>query len=351
MNELKKKLSIKCTSRHIWTFLCCLLTVSLSSQNVQSPRNLNILFYNTENLFDTLDDPETQDDEFLPQAKRRWTDTRLKLKLDHIAQVIIVSCGYEAPAIVGVCEVENRLVLESLVRDTPLEKLGYGIIHKDSPDERGIDVAMLYRKKDIEPLEYHYYPLRDDQGKILKTREILYVTVRVKSGDTLHLFFNHWPSRYGGQAETEPLRVLAGRTLSKLTAPLLKEPGRTFIVIMGDFNDQPQNRSIREGLGAKSTDNPEVTGELVNLSVLWTPEGTLKFRQSWQIFDQVIVSDYLLKGDKLHVDPEDAQIVSPDFLFEPDPKFKGKRLFRTYYGYKFQGGFSDHFPVRLLITY
>jgi len=327
-----------------------LISFILSAQEKPESHELNILFYNTENFFDTRNDPLTLDDEFLPNGSRFWSGKRFRLKLNHTAKTILASCGFHVPAIVGLCEVENRYVLEALVRETPLANLHYRIIHKDSPDERGIDVALIYRPEEVEPLLYHYYPLKDDQGRILKTREILYACFLTSTRDTVHLFFNHWPSRYGGQAETEPLRMLAARTLRTCVDRILDTEKNPAIVIMGDFNDQPQSKSLKSGLKTKGINCPEPRKEMINLSEQWPPQGTLKYKQSWQIFDQVIVSGFLLQDGPLHVYPGDARIADLAFLFERDPKYKGKRLYRTYVGYKYHGGFSDHLPVLLKLT-
>lgn len=343
---------LKRTSRrNCWIILLVVLfPISCLAQGQTDISSCNLLFYNVENLWDVVDDPKTQDEEFLPQGERHWTSSRLTTKLNHTAKVILASCGFDVPAIVGLCEIENRKVLEQLVTETPLDKLNYRIIHKDSPDDRGIDVALLYRPELVVPIEYAYLPLKDDAGNVLSTREILHVCFLFPQSDTLHVFVNHWPSRYGGQAETEVFRRIAAQTLKREVGKIMERSRRPKIVMMGDFNDQPQNESICRELGALQTDSGE-TGELINLSANWAPDGTLKHRQSWQIFDQLIVSDFLLMPDGLHARSEDARIVKLPFLFEPDSKFEGQRLFRTYLGFKYQGGFSDHLPVSLKLSY
>ena len=345
MSGLKKNLN-----KELQLVLFCLSPLILSAQELLPVKELNILFYNTENFFDVLDDPLTLDDEFLPEGSRFWSVKRFEKKRNDIAKVIIASCGYNAPAIVGLAEVENRYVLEALAGEGPLASCHYSIIHKESPDERGIDVALLYRRNIVRPFRYTYLPLKDEHGQIMSTREILYAGFITASGDTLHIFFNHWPSRYSGQAETEPQRMIAALTLRQYSDRILKTGMSPSIVIMGDFNDQPQNKSLTAGLAAKNENDPGKAGEIINLSAHWRPEGTLKFRQSWQIFDQIIVSDFLLDGGHHHIKVDRAMIFSNDFLLEPDPKFKGKRPFRTYQGYRYHNGISDHLPVRLKLT-
>jgi len=345
MNGLRKKYS-----NGLPVILFLLPPLFLSAQDLLPAKELNILFYNTENFFDIADDSLTLDEEFLPEGSRFWNKKRFEKKRNDIAKVILASCEYQAPAIIGLAEVENRYVLEKLTGEGPLAPFRYGIIHKDSPDERGIDIGLLYRPDMVRPFRYTCIPLKDEQGQLMQTREILYTGFVVASGDTLHVFFSHWPSRYSGQAETEPERMIAALTLRQAVSRLFLSEGSPKIVIMGDFNDQPQNKSLTIGLEAKVQNDPGKPDEIVNLSAAWGPRGTLKFRQSWQIFDQIMVSDFVLNGDRLHTQPDWAMIVSMPFLLEPDPNFKGKRLFRTYQGYRYHGGISDHLPVRLKLA-
>jgi len=327
-----------------------LIGCSSSIKENKNESGINIVFYNTENMFDTSDDPSIIDEEFLPEGDRHWTSFRFYRKLDHISKAIIASCEYNFPEIVGLAEVENRFVLEQLTRRTALSSLKYSIIHKDSPDERGIDVALLYRSEKVTPLEYKYYPLLYPNGDINKTREILYAKFRLMNGDTIHLFFNHWPSRYGGQAKTENLRCMAAKQLRNITNRLFDTYKNPRIVIMGDFNDESSNKSIKFYLKVKKEDDPSVMNELINLSYSWQG-GTLKYHQNWQIFDHIIVSDNLLNKEDNHwtVDREETKIVDLDFLKEPDPKYKGTRPKRTYIGYTYHGGFSDHLPIRICL--
>ncbi len=346
MNVLKRHRN----NRELVTLILFFISSLVTAQVVERDSSLNILFYNTENLFDTEDDASTRDEEFLPRGERHWTYKRYEAKLYNTAKVIIGSCGFEQPAIVGLCEVENREVLEDLLSKTPLSKFGYRIIHKDSPDERGIDVVLIYLPEQVTPIGFKYIQLIDAAGNSLSTREILQADFLLQTLDTLHVFINHWPSRYSGQVETEPLRIIAANTLKAAIDRIRQAESEPKVVIMGDFNDQPSNRSMNSVLMAAETDDVAVFGELINLSSAWQPRGTLKHEQSWQIFDQVIVSDYLLNGSNVGTSFGDASIVSMPFLFEPDLKYGGKKLFRTYLGYKYQGGFSDHLPIRLKLT-
>lgn len=347
MNELKKRQIIRTLKKYLIVLLLAIncFSVSILAQNSPS-EPLNILFYNTENLFDTSNDPLTQDDEFLPNGDRHWNNFRFQKKLNQISKVILSAAGFEPPEIIGLCEVENRKVLEKLTKDTPLKSFSYRIIHKDSPDERGIDVALLYRPDRIQALTYHYIPLMDTNQKVQKTREILQAEFLLPDEDTIFVFFNHWPSRYMGQAETDAERMLAAKTLKNAVSEILNKNSSSRIVIMGDFNDGPQNKSLKGELHAVSHDDSKMPGELVNLSCNWK-QGTIKYHQSWSVFDQVIISDFLLHAKKWHTDYENAKVVQLPFLFEDDPKYQGKKLNRTYAGFNYHGGFSDHLPVLL----
>lgn len=317
-----------------------------SSAQPKTSREINILFYNVENLFDTKDDPLTNDDEFLPDGERHWSFSRLRTKLNHLCKLIVSSAGFELPEIIGLCEVENREVLEMLLETTPLKNYSYSIIHKNSPDDRGIDVALLFRKDFVKPLAYRYIPVLDEHGEVRATREILHAEFLIPNEDTIHLFFNHWPSRYGGQAASEKNRFQAARALRNAVMGVRTDSPSAKIIIMGDFNDQPNNKSLTDVLLAVASDHLLEEGELVNLSYSWKP-GTIKYRQTWSVFDQIIVSDHLLVADGWHTRVENAQIVNLPFLFEDDLKFKGKKLNRTYVGFKYHGGFSDHLPILL----
>ena len=174
-----------------------------------SPRKnerIRLVFYNVENLFDYFDDPDTRDEEFLPEGKRHWTKRRYEDKLQKIAKTIIATGGWEPPALVGLCEIENRYVLEGLTSFTPLKPIGYEIVHQDSPDKRGIDVALFYRPEKFQLIDYTYHPVNFPFEPESRTRDILHAVGILPGQDTLHLFVNHWPSKYGGALETIPKR-------------------------------------------------------------------------------------------------------------------------------------------------
>ena len=325
-----------------------LMTGKAQSQLRTSGNEYTFLFYNTENFFDSENDSLTNDDEFTSDGDRRWNLTRFHDKADRLAKVILASGKWNAPAMVGLCEVENLTALEWLTNKTALSKFRYKIIQKDSPDERGIDVAVIYRQDLFRPFDYEAIPLSDPTDPTFRTRDILRVSGVIGECDTVHVFVNHWPSRYGGIMETLKYRKLAAETLGKAILKLKSASPKAKIICMGDFNDTPRDESLAKVLGAKASDMPEVGGEMINLSVKWMtlPVQTIKSQQTWETFDQLIISDSFMK-DESCLRITGAEIFKPDFLLEPDAKFGGVKPKRTYIGFKYQEGFSDHLAVLL----
>lgn len=312
----------------------------VGQKNMPNPE-FSFLFYNVENLFDCDDDSLTSDDEFTPGGTRGWTKSRLYDKLDRLSKVILAAGKWNPPVVVGLCEVENEKVLQMLANNPSLQKSNYKIIHKESPDERGIDVALIYRNDLFRPFDYQIIPVQDETDPLFKTREILQVSGVLNGCDTLHFFVNHWPSRYGGIMETTRYRTLAASALKTSIRQLQNRYPQPKIVCMGDFNDQPSDESLMVILGGS-----EENGKLVNLSSEWQKNDikTLKNEYSWEVFDQWIVSDSFLKSNSCFRFLN-AKILTFPFLFESDNKFGGVKPKRTYVGYKYQEGFSDHLPI------
>lgn len=330
--------------------LLAFLFVFLNSLAQVETNEFSLLFYNAENLFDTWNDSLKNDDDFTPEGNRHWTNKRLNKKLQNISKVILNASGWNPPALVALCEVENRYVLERLRKDTPLNSIPYKIIHKESPDHRGIDVAILYNPDEFYPLGYRYYPLQDQDGEILATRETLHLNGLVNERDTLHVFVNHWPSRYSGVMETRELRNSSAQQLRVRVDELLQENSEAKIIIVGDFNDQPSDESMSRYLNAQSFVSDLRNSILYNLSYVWgnKGKGTLKYQSRWFVFDQIIVSGALLNpSSTTNTKPEWAQVVRFPYLLEQDKVHGGEKPFRTYTGYTYNGGFSDHFPVLL----
>ncbi len=318
-----------------------LIASSLFGQKRSAETEFSFLFYNVENLFDCVNDSLTNDDEFTPEGTRNWNTFKLYEKLDRLSKVILAAGRWNPPVVVGLCEVENRNVMEMLVKNSVLKKSAYKIIHKDSHDERGIDVAFLYRSDLFRPFDYQNISVQDSLDCNFKTREILLVSGIINGCDTLHFFVNHWPSRYGGIMETARYRKLAATTLRKAITRLYEEYSHPRIVCMGDFNDQPSDESLAMILRTSAVNN-----QMVNLSAAWQKDEvkTLKNEYSWEVFDQWIVSNSFLKSHKCFRFVN-AEIVKLPFLLEDDLKFGGLKPKRTYIGFKYQEGFSDHLPI------
>ncbi|WP_082063407.1 endonuclease/exonuclease/phosphatase family protein [Draconibacterium sediminis] len=331
-------------------FICLSLILLIVKSNAQNAdAEFSILFYNVENLFDVRNDSLTADDEFTPSGERHWTRKRFENKINNISKVILNAGGWQMPDLIALAEIENRYVLEKLTEDTPLNTTPYKIIHKESPDPRGIDVALIYNSETFYPLDYAYYPLEDKNGGVRRSREILYVLGKVNCGDSIHVFVNHWPSRYSGLLETRPARQQAARLLLSKYKEIIQKNEKAKVVIVGDFNDQPGDESIAQDLGAADSLNSKSAG-LYNLSLPWMKqeEGTLKYQGQWFVFDQIIVSPELLTATNgLKTKPENATICKLPFLFEPDETRGGRKLHRTYTGFRYNGGFSDHLPILL----
>ncbi len=199
--------------------------------------DFRLMFYNVENLFDCFDDSLTLDNEFLPMGDRNWTWEKYQKKSQKVAKVILAAGGWEFPDLIGLCEIENRFVLDGIFKIGYLNNTGYEIIHRESPDRRGIDVALVYQPETFHPIDTSFLRLIYEGDSISTTREILYVKGKTHTEDTLHVFVNHWPSRWGGQLESEDHRVAAAHLLKEKVSEIFTENNNALIVIMGDFND------------------------------------------------------------------------------------------------------------------
>jgi predicted extracellular nuclease len=309
-------------------------------EKTDKTEHYSIGFYNLENLFDTIDDSRTLDDDFTEFSEKKWNEKRFRKKVRKLGRVIS-SIGYEdiqhPPVLLGVAEVENAAVLDALVASKFLQKKDYGYVHFDSPDERGIDTALLYRKEYFSVLkkEAHTVYLTDDRGRRDFTRDILHVHGLLKD-QPVHLLVNHWPSRRKGTSETSHKRITAATRNLEILKNILEEDPEARVIIMGDFNDDPTSESVQR----------LVSSEMYNpMEVLWTKyEGSLNHRDTWHLFDQIIVSHNFLKGHENKFQFKTAKIFNPKELQEFKGKYKGMP-YRTYAGKKHLGGFSDHFPV------
>lgn len=321
------------------------IAVSKFNQEPRSDNEFRIMFYNVENLFDTFDDPFVDDDEFTKNGEKDWSFYRYQQKLNNLAKTIIAVGGWEPPEIIGLSEVENFQVLHDLVTQTPLKPFNYQIIHENSNDARGIDNALIYRSGKINKILHHPIGIPD-----LNTRDILYVVLSYRTLDTIHLFVNHWPSRYGGKDFTEHKRMLVAKKLRQSVDSLFRPDRNDKIVIIGDFNDEPNDISLVKELKALSLENGLDDHQLYNLSFpdFKDGNGTLVYKQidhTWFLFDQVIVSGSLISGDGLQVKELKNHIFKVDWLL------KNERPNRSYQGPIYRGGFSDHLPIFIDLHY
>ncbi len=334
-----------------------------------------LAFYNFENLFDTINDPHTNDDEWTPKGAQRWTSQKYHQKLVNLSRVVAeigTSDNTNAPTFIGCSEIENRGVLEDLIKEPKIIDKDFGIIHFDSPDKRGIDVALLYQKKYFRPTTYANIPLyvyrketntkikndkitdennEDDiemvsQSNRVFTRDQLLVTGFLE-GEEIHIIVNHWPSRSGGEKKSSPFREAAGALNRKIIDSLQRINPKAKVITLGDLNDGPFNNSIKKAVGAKAK-KEEVPAlgifnpfeEMANKGM-----GTIAFRDSWDIFDQIMVTQSLIQKDFHSFQFWKAGIYNKSFLIQTSGPYKGypKRHSAT------EIGFSDHFPVYIYL--
>lgn len=330
---------------------------NLDSIKIKS-QNVRIVFWNVENLYDPYDDTTRLDDEFTPQGAKHWTYGKFIRKLNYVAKTLLSIGQWSAPSLVGLCEVENRYVLNKLIYETPLKNYKYKFIHHESPDLRGVDVTLLYRTDHFKILSNRCISIRFPFDTLSQTREILMVKGIVRNSDTLILFVNHWPSRRGGYLSSQPRRNHVARVLRHLVDSIQKngyfskdDSHTQNILIMGDFNDEPEDESIRVVLNARTDTRTVDAASLYNLMGIRNrtrKEGTLKYRDQWSTFDQFMVSGTLLKGLKgLNTGAGRVTVFRSSFLLENDNTYFGDKLNRTYVGPRYHGGFSDHLPVVL----
>lgn len=312
-------------------------------------------FYNVENLFDTINDPNINDEEFLPEGEKVWTSAKYEEKLENMARVIHdIGLSYSADglAVLGLSEVENRMVIEDLVAEDIIRERNYQIVHEDSPDKRGIDVALIYNPKYFKYKGHHsiHVNLQEDDEKSRPTRDILHVWGQL-DGEMMHFFVNHWPSRSGGEAVTTLKRQKAAGIVKKVADSLMNADPMSKIAIMGDMNDDPVSASIDKVLNAERKRHKVNESELYNPYYSYFKEGigTGAYRDSWNLFDQIILSYGLTEKEQEDYQLYKAGIFSENYLIQKTGHFKGYP-FRTFGGSLYQGGYSDHFPVYCVLV-
>ena len=331
--------------------IICLTNISITTTSCQAQSQIYVAFWNLENLFDTIDDPDNfGDDEYLPTAKSQWDETKFDKKLSNLSKVIRAMNDGNGPDILGVCEVENRFVLEELSKRF-LKDLEYEIIHYDSKDPRGIDVGLFYKKNKFKHI--HSEPIKVFiQGN---TRDILFATLKFKD-EILNIFVNHWPSRRGGELESEPRRLKVASVLRTKVDSLLRFDKAANIIIVGDFNDMPDNKSILMTLMAIPFEcenlTPEYTSNLYNTAYKKYSQGIGSYfhQGKFNMLDQIIISKGLLDNKKLDYKCDSFEVISNELNTTRSGRYKGAP-YPTFGSGRYLGGYSDHFPVGATFIY
>lgn len=360
-------------------FAVLILLMTFTTVQAQQKKFMlhTVAFYNFENLFDTINNPNN-DEEWLPNGAQNWTSKKYHKKLENLSRVLSeigTTDNSNSPTLIGGCEIENRGVLEDLVKQPKMLKGDYGIIHFDSPDKRGIDVALLYQKKHFKPTSYANIPLliynkesktkdkdkdketeedKADKDKIdakagerVYTRDILLVTGFL-DGEEVNVMVNHWPSRSGGEKKSSPFREEAGRLNRKIMDSLFKINPNAKIITMGDLNDGSYNKSVKEGIGAKRKKEEVKEFGIYNPFEQMAKEGncTLFYRDAGDIFDQIMVSEPLLRKDYSSFRYWKAGIYNKPYMIQTTGQYKGYPLRHG----PNEVGFSDHFPVYIYLV-
>jgi predicted extracellular nuclease len=313
----------------------------------QAQKQLIVAFYNQESLFDTINDPDKNDEEFLPMEHRKYTN-----KINNMAKVIASMNEGNGPDILGMCEVENDNVLNDLTKNKQLAKLKYGFVRFDSPDERSIDNALLYQSKKFTLVASKAYPVIFSDNPKWKTRDILMVKLMVKQTKTpLIVLVNHFPSRIGGEAESAPKRKQAATVLRNVYDSIVKADPSTPVIMMGDFNDEPTDESMKQVLNAKGHTSELANTDLFNAmyELKEQKKGSHYYKNEWSALDQIIMSNNLVScTGKVCYKTQSVSIYQQDWMIEQEGKYKGSPL-RTFGGQKYLNGYSDHLPVYVIL--
>ncbi len=328
-----------------------LLLLSIATSFAQNKTPITVALYNCENFFDTKDDPNKKDDEFLPESPMKWDEIRFMNKLTKVAQVLDSTvAGDGLPALVGLVEIENKEVLEELVSKSQFKTKSYGVLATDSPDERSIDCGLLYDKSVFSLVDFKELNATNPLLGDYKTRNVLFATLKATNGDVIYVFVNHWPSRRSGEAESEPRRVFAAEQVRVKINELQKKDSKAKVIVMGDFNDHPTDKSILTTL--KASDTPKDKGDLYNAyqTLDAAKQGTHYYDKEWRVLDQIIVSQGFIGAKKGYkFDPKNARILKKDFVLFKNNKTGEERPNRTYSGEKYYNGYSDHLAVYITL--
>lgn len=327
--------------------LILLAGCSRTPLTTQKGKLYTVAFYNTEKFFDTMNDPKTADDDYTPTGEREWTEERYNKKLKNIAAVIAGIGGKGGPAVVGLGEVENKKVVEELVNTSPLKKFDYNVIHYEMPDEQGLDVALIYQPKHFKPTSTQAIPIKFSEGSYT-SRDILQVKGELR-GELVTIYVTHWPPRSrtrSGRQDDSRLRNVA-RTLRQQIEQQQKADPKTRIIVLGDFDAEPDATVMKEVLNATGRPDPAYKEELYNTHYLSfvNGAGTYANEGDFKVLDQILVSKSLMTNEAgLQYVRGSAGIHTPDFSKFLFGKYKDTPS-RTFSGNLYLGGYSDHFPV------
>ena len=337
----------------LFVFLLAFLVVGqLQSQTEKKYRVGCIAFYNIENLFDTINQPDVIDEEFLPEGINNWNTKKYYEKLDRLAEVISkigVDVTPDGPAVIGLCEIENSSVLFDLAAQSKISNRNYQVVHHDGPDLRGVDCALLYNPR--------YFTITNSQSRRLTipgrddffTRDQLVVSGKF-DGEMMHFVVNHWPSRRGGQKRSEPLRIAAAQLTRSIVDSLLAIDPNAKVIVMGDLNDDPVDKSVKKVMN--TVDSPEkiAPSKMLNpMEKLYRQGiGSLAYRDSWNLFDQLILTPAFIGDDKSTYKFYRASVFNQPWLLQKEGAFKGYP-WRSFAGGSYLGGYSDHLPAYLFL--
>ena len=335
-------------------FITVLLSASFSIAQKQQYTSAIIAFYNLENFYDTVDNPNINDEDFLPNGPKNYNSKVYWTKVEHLATVISqigTDINPDGIAMIGVAEIENDTVLNDLIHHPLLKNRNYGIVHYDSRDIRGIDVALLYNPKYFTVLQSKklYVHLPEGAKSAYFTRDVLWVK-GILNGDTIHVFVNHWPSRVGGEQRSAPGRAAAALVDKNFIDSIEAHHLNAKIIVMGDLNDDPVSPSVTKVLGAKANMEEVKPGELYNpwINMYKKGMGTLAYQDAWGLFDQIMITYSWLDKNQTGYFFYQQHIFNKEFMVENIGKYKGYPM-RTWDGNVYRGGYSDHFPTYIIL--
>ncbi len=330
-------------------FLSTTLTIYAQNKRFQT---YGVMFYNLENLFDTINNNGKYDLEFSPSGKNRWDGKKYWSKVGNMAYAIsqtTTKLTPMGPAIIGVSEIENKSVLEDLVKAEAIRDWTLQVIHHDSPDRRGVDVGLLYNPRFFKPINVTNHTLKIEGMPNFKTRDQMCV-VGLLGGERVGIIVNHWPSRRGGTEQSSYLREAAAQLSKSIADSLMKIDPKMGIIIMGDLNDDPHDKSCAVVLGAQKKQEDVVSGGFYN--PFWTMLdkgiGSYCYKGNWDLFDQIIINQNLLKTGPSKLTYLKCEVINDEFLKQQDGQYRGYPH-RTFSGGVFLNGYSDHFPTQIFL--